>query len=167
MSGEFKKMNLDFKRPNQHKGRSFEGRKKRRKWILFSGFFLLSLSLLIYFFVLPPSSLPPTIPPGPAPSTVQEPQLHTIEGDVKERSSLFKSLSEKNIPVRWIDLIISKLKPYVNFKKIKGGTYRFITDVEGELVKFIYEASPLEIYEIKKEPQGYVAQQKKVPLDTH
>lgn len=167
MSGEFKKMNLDFKRPNQLRGRPFEGRRKRRRWILFSGFFLIGLSLLIYFFVLPPSFPPPTVPPEPAPSAVQETQLHTIEGDVKERSSLFKSLSEKNIPLRWIDLIISKLKPHVNFKKIKGGTYRFITDVEGDLVKFIYEASPLEIYEIEKNPQGYVAQQKKVPLDTH
>jgi len=115
------------------------------------------------FFI--PSTPPP--PPAPVPPTVQEPQLHTIEGDVKERSTLFKSLSEKNIPLRWIDLIISKLKPYVNFKKIKGGTYHFITDVKGELVKFIYEASPTEIYEIEKDPQGYVAQRKKVSLETH
>jgi len=142
-------------------------KKKRRKWILLSGSFLIGFFLLIYFFVLPSSSPPPpTVPPTPTPSTVQEPQLHTIEGDVKERSTLFKSLSEKNIPLRWIDLIISKLKPYVDFKKIKGGTYRFITDVKGELVKFIFEASPTEIYEIEKDPQGYMAQKKKVPLET-
>ena len=54
----------------------------------------------------------------------------------------------------------------MNFKKIKGGTYRFITDVEGELVKFIYEASPTEVYEVEKDPQGYIAQRKKVPLET-
>jgi murein DD-endopeptidase MepM/ murein hydrolase activator NlpD len=58
------------------------------------------------------------------------------------------------------------LKPYVNFRKIKGGTYRFITDVEGELVKFIYEASPTEIYEIEKDSNGYIAQRKKIHLET-
>jgi murein DD-endopeptidase MepM/ murein hydrolase activator NlpD len=161
-------MTIDLKRPNRFKGRPFEAKRKRRKWVLLSGSFLIGLFLLIYFFVLPSTPpLPPAAPPASIPPTAQEPPLHTIEGDVKERSTLFQSLSEKNIPLRWIDLIVSKLKPYVNFKKIKGGTYRFITDVKGELVKFIYEASPTEIYEIEKDPQGYVAQRKKVLLETH
>jgi murein DD-endopeptidase MepM/ murein hydrolase activator NlpD len=86
---------------------------------------------------------------------------------VEEKSTLFKSFITRSIPLRWIDLIISELKPYVNFKKIKGGTYRFISDRNGELVKFIYEAGPTEIYEIDKTPQGYVVQRKKVVLETH
>jgi murein DD-endopeptidase MepM/ murein hydrolase activator NlpD len=85
---------------------------------------------------------------------------------VKEGSTLFQSLSDKGIPLRWIDLIISKLRPYVNFRKIKGGTYRFFTDGRGELVKFIYEASPTEVYEIAKESEEYVAQRRKVSLQT-
>lgn len=161
-------MTIDLKKPNLFKGRPFEAKRKRRRWVLLSGSFLIGLFLLIYFFVLPSTPpLPPAAPPASIPPTAQEPPLHTIEGDVKERSTLFQSLSGKNIPLRWIDLIVSKLKPYVNFKKIKGGTYRFITDVKGELVKFIYEASPTEIYEIEKDPQGYVAQRKKVLLETH
>ena len=167
MGGEFEKMSFDLKKLNPSRGRPLMAKKKRRKWILLSGSFLIGFSLLTYFFVfLSSSPPPPTVPPEPVPSTVREPQLHTIEGDVKERSTLFKSLSGKNIPLRWIDLIISKLKPYVDFKKIKGGTYQFITDVEGQLVKFIFEASPTEIYEIEKDPQGYTAQKKKVPLET-
>ena len=160
-------MTIDLKRPNRFKWRPFEAKRKRRKWVLLSGSFLVGLFLLIYFFVIPSTPPPPpAVPPAPVPPTVQEPQLHTVEGDVKERGTLFKSLSEKNIPLRWIDLIISKLKPLVNFKKIKGGTYQFITDVKGELVKFIYEASPTEIYEIEKDSQGYIAQRKRVPLET-
>jgi len=54
----------------------------------------------------------------------------------------------------------------VNFRKIKGGTYHFITDVKGELVKFIYEASPTEIYEIEKDFEGYIAQRKRIPSNT-
>jgi murein DD-endopeptidase MepM/ murein hydrolase activator NlpD len=159
--------NLEFKKGNRFKWRPFEAKRKRRKWVLLSGSFLVGFFLLIYFFVIPSTPPPPpAVPPAPVPPTAQEPQLQTIEGDVKERGTLFKSLSEKNIPLRWIDLIISKLKPLVNFKKIKGGTYQFITDVKGELVKFIYEASPTEIYEIEKDSQGYIAQRKKVPLET-
>lgn len=160
-------MTFDLKRPNPFKGRPFEARRKRRKWVLLSGPFFVSLFLLFYFIVFPFSPpTPPSPPSEPITPTTQEPQLQTIEGTVRERSSLFKSLSEREIPLRWIDLIVSKLKPYVDFKKIKGGTYRFITDVKGELVTFIYEASPTEIYEIEKDAQGYIAQRKKVALDT-
>jgi murein DD-endopeptidase MepM/ murein hydrolase activator NlpD len=160
--------NFEFKKLNRFKWRPFEAKKRRKKWMLLSGSFLVGLFLLIYFFVLLPAPPPfPAALPDATPPTAQEPQLDTVEGTVKERSTLFQSLSEKKIPLRWIDLIISKLKPYVNFKKIKGGTYRFITDGKGELVKFVYEAGPTEIYEIEKDSQGYVAQRKEVSLETH
>jgi murein DD-endopeptidase MepM/ murein hydrolase activator NlpD len=75
---------------------------------------------------------------------------------------------ENNISPRWIHLIISKLKSFVDFKKIKGGTYRFITDVDGEMVSFIYEAGPAEIYEIKRDPNGeYIGERQRVPLEVH
>ncbi len=167
-------MTVEFKEENRFPGRPFQAKRKKRKWILLSGGVLVGVSILAYFCLIPSS--PPPCPdvsgaaspdrPGPTTKTAQESQLRTIQGDVKHRSSFFKSLSEKNVPIRWIELIISKLKPYVNFKRIKGGTYRLITDVRGELVKFIYEASPTEIYELEREGQGYVAQKKPVSLDT-
>jgi murein DD-endopeptidase MepM/ murein hydrolase activator NlpD len=158
--------NGEFKKLNRFKWRPFEARRKRRKWAFLSGSFLVGFSILIYFIILPPTPPPPpAAPPEPNPPATQSPQFYTIEGDVKERSTLFQSLLERNIPLRWIDLIISKLKPYVNFKKIKGGTYRFITDVKGELVKFIYEASPTEIYEVEKDSEGYIARQKRISLE--
>ncbi len=160
---------LESRKMDPFEGRPFETRRRRKKkWILASGFLLVGLLLLTYFFVLPPAPpLPSDAPPVSTPLATQDPSLHTIEGNVKERSTLFQSLSEKGIPLRWIDLIISKLKPYVNFKKIKGGTYRLITDGKGELMKFIYEASPTEIYEIEKDSEEYVAQRKRVPLESH
>jgi murein DD-endopeptidase MepM/ murein hydrolase activator NlpD len=159
---------LDFKKKDRFEGRPFEAKRKRRKRILLLGFLLAGLLLLTYFFVLPftPPS-PSDGPPATSPLAAQAPPLHTIEGNVKERSTLFQSLMEKDIPLRWIDLIISKLKPYVNFRKIKGGTYRFIADGKGELVKFVYEASPTEIYEIEKDSEEYLVQRKKVPVESH
>ncbi len=148
-------------------GKPFEVKRHRRKWVFVSGFLLVGLSILVYFLVVP--TAPPPVPvdsPAPAAAPSQDPRLRTIEGEIKERSTLFRSLAEKNIPAQWIDLIVSKLKSYVNFRKIKGGTYRLVTDEKGELVKFTYEAGPAEIYEIEKDAKGYVAQKKSVSLET-
>ena len=153
---------------DRFKERPFEAKRARRRWVLLSGFFLVGLFFSIYFFVIPSASPPPPAPLSSSPAlTPHESELQTIEGEVKERSNLFQSLTERNIPPRWINLIISKLKSYVNFKKIKEGTYRFITDGKGELVTFIYEASPTEIYEIEKDAQGYVVHRQEVSLETH
>ena len=89
-----------------------------------------------------------------------------MTGEVKERSSLFKSLAEKGISARWIDLIISELRPSIDFRKIREASYRLVSDENGDLVKFVYEAGPTEIYEIEKTSRGYVTQKKQVLLDT-
>jgi murein DD-endopeptidase MepM/ murein hydrolase activator NlpD len=159
---------LDFRKKDRFEGRPFEAKRRRKKRILLSGVLLAGLLLLTYFFVRPSTPPPPSdAPPVASPLTAQDSALHAIEGNVKERSTLFQSLSEKDVPLRWIDLIISKLKPYVNFRRIKGGAYRLFTDGKGELVKFVYEASPTEIYEIEKDSEEYVVQRKKVPVEIH
>jgi murein DD-endopeptidase MepM/ murein hydrolase activator NlpD len=123
---------------------------------------------LIYLFHLHPQSTPPPASPTEAiPPIQKEPPLHVIEGNVKEGSTLFKSMAEKDIQPRWIDLVVSKLKPHVNFKKVKGGTYRFIADEKGEMVKFLYEVGPTEVYEVERDFQGYIAQKKEVPMETY
>ncbi len=144
-----------------------EKRKKRKRLVL-SGVILIALLLLACFFMWPSKTHTPSMEPSvPMASPSKESEHQVIEGSVKEKSTLFKSLIEKNISLRWIDLIVSKLKPHVNFKKIKGGSYRLFTDVKGELRKFIFEAGPTEIYEIEKDSQGYTVQRKEIPLQTY
>jgi murein DD-endopeptidase MepM/ murein hydrolase activator NlpD len=147
------------------------GRKITKKRIALLGASFILLSCVVCLFLLPARPVPPPLPPNPPPEPVGPPSVESqqqiIDGSVRERSSLSESLKEKRISPRWIDVIVSKLKPYVNFKKIKGGTYRFMMDLEGNLVKFIYEAGPTEIYEVLKHSGGYVAQKKDVPLETH
>jgi murein DD-endopeptidase MepM/ murein hydrolase activator NlpD len=140
--------------------------KREQKWMALSATILIGL-LTAYFLLFSPEPLPPTTDlTGPIGSPSKESHYQVIEGRVKEKSTLFKSLMEQNIPLHWIELIISKLKPYLNFKRIKGGTYRIFSDVKGRLVRFIFEAGPTEVYEIEKDSQGYTAQRREVFLET-
>ena len=144
-----------------------EGRKEKRRGgiLLAAGLLVLFFLSSIFIWLLKPP--PSTVPSEPTPSSRPEPQLQVIEGKVTEKSSLFKSLAERNISPQRIDLILSKLRPYMDFKRIKGGAYRLFTDGKGDLTKFIFEAGPTEVYEIEKDSQGFTARRKAVPLQTY
>ncbi len=160
-------MDLDLKRLIRP-GFRREVRTGKRRWILpcfFCGLILLCVFLFFPFRTYFSSPEPvPSVVPNPNPSPSPEPPQQVIEGRVKEGSSFSKSLKEKNSPARWIDLVVSRLKPYVNFKKIRGGTYRLILDAKGQLLKFVYEGGATEVYEVKKDLNDYVADKKDVPL---
>jgi murein DD-endopeptidase MepM/ murein hydrolase activator NlpD len=133
-------------------------KKRRRRKLILSGILFVFLFLSLYFIFAKTIVSPPEQEPQP------EPQLHVVEGTVKEKGTLYESLVQKKIPIRWIDLIVSELKAFVDFNRIKGGTYHFITDMGGELVKFIFEKSPTEVYKIEKTSQGYITQRQEIPL---
>ena len=162
-------MIFDLKRENRLSLHLKEGQKRKRKRrLVFSGVFLFGLASLIYFLIIPSRSTPPPLDvvESVMPAS-KESGNQVIEGNIKGGSTFSKSLAEKNIPHRWIDLIVSKLKPYVDFRKIKGGSYRLVMDAKGELVRFVYEAGPAEVYEIEKDFQGYAVQRKELPLKTY
>jgi len=97
-----------------------------------------------------------------------KPDFIVMEERIREKGTFYQSLVERKIPHRWIDLIISKLNPFVDFRRIQGATYRFIMDTEGEMVKFVYEAGPTEVYEIEKDSKGeFIVEKQKVPLQVH
>lgn len=141
--------------------------KKKKKWLIFPVIFLLILLPLIYFFIVPLRSTPPPANSVLIESQPQDVQNEVIEGIIKAGSTFSRSLAEKNIPAPWIELIVSTLKPHVDFRKIKGGAYRLVKDGKGELVKFVYEEGPTEVYEIEKDAQGYKVQKKEIPLETY
>jgi len=87
---------------------------------------------------------------------------------MREGDTFSHSLLRKRIPLQWVRLIVLKLKPSIDFRRMKGGDFQFIADEKGELVKFTFEVGPMEIYEIEKDPHGeYVAKRKEVPLETN
>jgi murein DD-endopeptidase MepM/ murein hydrolase activator NlpD len=143
-----------------------EVRKKKRKRMILSGILFLMVILTVCFFLFYPQPPPPPAPlNGPIALPSKESPYQVVEGTIKEKSNFFESLRDQNIPPGQIEAIVSKLKPLVNFKKIRGGTYRLLTDGQGELVRFVFEISPTEVYEIEKDSQGYSAQKKEVFLE--
>jgi murein DD-endopeptidase MepM/ murein hydrolase activator NlpD len=143
-------------------GLLFRSKKKRhRRRLILSGILFVFFLFTLYFFSRPLTVTQQEQKPQ------SEPLLHVVEGSVKEKGTLYESMMQKKIPIRWIDVIVWELKPYVDFNKIKGGTYRFITDMGGELVKFLFEKSPTEVYKIEKTSQGYITQRQEVPLERY
>ena len=163
-------MDVEFKKGDRPRFPARTGWKEKKRWMVLSGpIFCILILLLIYVLMTSraPSPSQESTPPAASDSKTPsppEPPHQVIEGTVKEGSSFSKSLAGEDIPARWIEMIVSKLMPHVNFKKIRGGAYRLVMDGKGELVKFIYEAGPTEVYEIEKEGQGYVTRRKEVPL---
>ena len=141
--------------------------KKKKKWLIFLGIFLVVLLPFIYFFIVPLRSKPPPANSLLKESQPRDGQHEVIEGIIEAGSTFSRSLAEKNVPAPWIELIVSTLKPHVDFRKIKGGAYRLVKDGKGELVKFVYEEGPTEVYEIEKDAQGYKVQKKEIPLETY
>ncbi len=133
-------------------------KKSRKRGLIFLGIFSVLILGSLYFFF---HESKPLQPPEP------EARYHIIEGSIEQNSTLYQSLIEKNIPYRWIDLIISKLKPFLDFNRLRGGTYRFITNMEGELVKFVFEKSPTEVYKIEKGDEEYIVRKKEISLDRY
>ena len=159
-------MDFECNRLNRLRSQLKAGHSKRYARVLLCIVMACILFLPVLFLLLHSKSPSPPPPlPEAVDKTPETPEVQVIEGRVEEKGTLFKSLTEKKVPGQWIELIVSKLKPFVNFKKSKGGKYRLVSDGNGELRKFVYEVGPTEVYEVNKEPNGYTAQKIDVPVD--
>ena len=159
----------DFK--SGHRFRSILKRPagSRKRWILPALGVLVALGVSAVFWRgTPPSVLPPEKKGGEesSPRPQQEPEGVTLEGKMEANQNFAQALTKMKIGGPWVQLIIAQLRPHVNFRKMRGGTFRFIGDKDGNLLKFTYEAGPTEIYEVVKGPQGYTATRIEVPLET-
>jgi len=111
---------FDFKRLRPSRLRMRRIQTKKRRWLLGGGI-LIGLAVLAVFLFLSGKRTPP--PPASSkglPSEMKDAEYRIIEGKVEAGKPLFDSLSDKKIPPRWIELIIAKLQPHLDFKKMKG-----------------------------------------------
>ncbi len=156
---------FDFKRLRPSRLRMRRIQTKKRRWLLAGGIFIGLAALAVFLFLSAKTTPPPPSTLKGLPSETKDAEYRMIEGKVEAGETLFESLSDKKIPVRWIELIIAKLQPHLDFKKMKGGSYRVFVDDREELAKFVYEEGPVEIYEIAKDGTDFVARRVNVPLE--
>ncbi len=153
--------------------RKFSGdrRRVRKRIFLVGSIVLVVLLVMVYLLLLPYQPIPSSERPSEGGYGLEEipppqPVYQIKEGILREKSTFSKSLRESGISPQWVEQIVSLLGPMVDFRRLKTGQFRFVADEAGEMVAFIFEVGPTEIYEIEKGLQGYLARKKEVPLLT-
>ncbi len=147
---------MSFYRPGDDQRVTKRGKIKKGLFILAPFFFLGLASLLFFFHIKTPEK-----PPSPL-----EERLKTVDGSLEKGQTLSTSLLNKGASPELVAIIVDQLKPIFDFRRSpEGSTYRLVTDEKGELVWFLYEASPEDVYEIKREEGGLRALKQEVILD--
>ncbi len=142
-----------------------------------AGFFF--CSALVISFLLPVGKRTPE-PPQPvsvsasasppvaeSPSPVARRPLHkVINGAIKQGQTFADALSAKGLSHHLIHQLARALRPHLNFRKIPAGaTFQATMAKSGDLHRFLYQASPLESYEVIPKGTGYQVAKHEVPIE--
>ena len=94
-----------------------------------------------------------------APAPLEEPPPHRVAaGELVSGETLATSLSVRGISGGQIHTVVTEMSPVFNFRYAKAGDrYRLVLDEEGEIDSFVYERSPLETYELRRDGDGWKA----------
>ncbi len=89
-----------------------------------------------------------------------------IRGKLTKGDTLARSFSRTNVPHMIRNQIIKALKPKISFSSLMpGDRYSIIINPDGQLVRCVYERSPLESYTIKSRDNEYCAEKNEVLLE--
>lgn len=118
--------------------------------------------------VPPPVSYPLEL--SPADSLIEQHKVEEsfeIQGELLAGDTLSRSFQRHNVPPQIVALVFSSLAETVDFKRLRPGD-RYSIDLgdNGELIKFIYEKSPLESYTLKLTDGGYQVERDRKFLET-
>jgi murein DD-endopeptidase MepM/ murein hydrolase activator NlpD len=82
-------------------------------------------------------------------------KIKMIEGRVKSGQGLNTSLRDNNISAKAAVELINILDEILDLRKLQiGDSYRIYLDKDGQIVKFIYEKSPIEFYFVVRGESG-------------
>ncbi|MFQ5881024.1 MAG: peptidoglycan DD-metalloendopeptidase family protein [Candidatus Methylomirabilales bacterium] len=98
--------------------------------------------------------------------TASNPSRRVIRGAIRQGQSFDEALTAEGLPPRLTHKIAQVLRPFLNFRKIRAGeTFQVTLDENGALLHFLYQASPLQIYEVSPEGGGFRAVQREVSVE--
>lgn len=138
---------------------------------------LFFLSACILSYLLPVSKSVPESPPqeqvtpssqGAESGDASEPtpSHRIIKGEIKEGQTFAQALTSQGLPPALTGEVIRSLHPHLNFRKIRaGGVFEATLDETGELVRFDFQVSPVEIYEVIRTGTEYRAIKREVRVD--
>lgn len=102
------------------------------------------------------------------PAAIQHSQIlhYEIQGALREGDTIEQSLRREKISAEIRSLIIGSLSDKLDFRRLKpSDTYTVTLDSSGELQKFVYQQSPIDIYTVSLADDTYYAQRAPVALE--
>jgi murein DD-endopeptidase MepM/ murein hydrolase activator NlpD len=94
--------------------------------------------------------------PEAAPPSARKSEV--LAGSLERGQTLAEALSRSGLSADRIFLVVREMSPIFNFRySMPGDRFRLVLSPAGEVLSFVYERSPAERYEIKREGQGYAA----------
>ena len=145
--------------------------------LFLAGFFFASALVISYLIpVREPTPQPPQPPVSSTPAlprvaeSIQNAATHpshrVIHGAIGRGETFAEALSAKGLSGRLTHEIARVLRRYLNFRKIRAGaTFQATLDASGALLHFVYQASPVEIYEVTRKGNAYRAARRDVPIE--
>ena len=114
-----------------------------------------------------PASLaaPPPAAESP-PEPTSDPLEQVIEGVIRRGQTFTQALSAEGLSRRLAHQLAHALQSHLNFRRIPPGTtFQATLDDGGDLLRFLYQASPLLSYEVIPEDTGFRVAKHKVPIE--
>jgi len=93
------------------------------------------------------------------------PTEQVIQGEILRGRTFVEALMAKGLPSRLTHAIALALRSHVNFRRVpSGATFRATLDESGDLRHFLYEASPVEVYEVTADGGTYRGARREVSI---
>lgn len=110
-------------------------------------------------------SAPPPVADSP-PGTTPDPLQQVIDGAIRQGQTFTQALSAEGLSRQLAYQLAQALGPHLNFRRIPAGaTFQATLDDGGDLLRFLYQASPLVSYEVIPEETGYRVAKHKAPIE--
>ena len=101
-----------------------------------------------------------------SPGTTPDPLQQVIDGVIRQGQTFTQALSAEGLSRQLAHQLAQALGPHLNFRRIPAGaTFQATLDDGGDLLRFLYQASPLVSYEVIPEETGYRVAKHKVPIE--
>ncbi len=145
--------------------------------LFLAAFFFLSALVISYF--LPARERTPQSPQPTISSTSTLPRLaeslhdaemhpshRTVHGTIGHGQTFAQAMSAKGLSGQLTHEIARALRPHLNFRKIPSGSkFQATLDNSGSLRDFLFEVSPIEIYEVTREGSEYRGDRRDVAIE--